>query len=119
MAKMTFAKARAIIFARLIAEGWTIQSGLKIPHATSPNKQMRLYFKTEAVYVNDDPGELQFQNCHSMWIDIRDYAENNADRFARFVRLLNSPHSPHCSSSQYEPNDGEILTPSIMDALEE
>ena len=83
--KLTFAQARAIIFARLATEGWTLQSGLKVPHATSPDKQTRLYFKTEAVYINDSLGVLQFQNCHSMWIDIREYAENNAEKFAALV----------------------------------
>jgi len=49
----TFDDARKDIFDLLKREGWKVVEGLKIPHATSPNGELRLWFKKQAVYFTE------------------------------------------------------------------
>jgi hypothetical protein len=68
----TFLRARLEYLQDLEANGWKVNKFLKVPHATSPDGKIRLWFKAQAVYVNDpgtDPSK--FENTHSTWIDIR------------------------------------------------
>jgi hypothetical protein len=48
--KKTFKQAREEIFAYLKSKGWTLKSHLKIPQAISPDKQIALWFKAQAVW---------------------------------------------------------------------
>lgn len=76
----TFAEARIALMNALRAAGWTVQSGLKVPHATSPGGgHVRLWFKPQAIYaaVGTD-----FGSAHSWSSDIRTL---NPERFAATV----------------------------------
>jgi hypothetical protein len=56
----TFAAARNAVLDKLQKDGWKLSDrSLKIPHATSPDGQVRLWFKSQAVYYT-------FGNAHSM-----------------------------------------------------
>ncbi len=48
--RRTFAQARADILDRLRQKQWTVKANLKIPHATSPDGDVRLWFKPQAVH---------------------------------------------------------------------
>lgn len=50
---MTFEKARQGIFAVLRNRGWSLKTDLKMPHATSPNGNIRLWFKPQAVHYTE------------------------------------------------------------------
>jgi hypothetical protein len=68
----TFRVARQRLLAGLEARGWRVARSLKVPHATSPDGATRLWFKTQAIYVND-PGTnpSAFSNTHSLVSDMR------------------------------------------------
>jgi len=69
-----FADVRDMLLDGLKQRGWTVVAGLKVPHATSADGQTRLWFKTQAVYMND-PGTdpRQFSSAHSLSMDMREY----------------------------------------------
>ena len=82
--KRTFAQAQAEIFDYLQSRHWTVQlrstrapwNPLKVPYATSPSGDLRLWFKPQAVwYTTTGPynvGGHIFANALSTWIsDIR------------------------------------------------
>jgi len=46
----TYAQAQRDILDNLAANGWTVSANLKVPHATSPNGRLRLWFKPQAVW---------------------------------------------------------------------
>ena len=46
----TYAQAQRDILDNLRANGWEMSAALKIPHATSPNGEFRLWFKPQAVW---------------------------------------------------------------------
>lgn len=50
----TYGQAQDAIFQYLKSQGWDLKLGLKIPQATSPNKELRLWFKAQAVYATED-----------------------------------------------------------------
>ena len=47
---MTFKSAKEGIMRELEARGWSLSRALKIPHATSPDKRLRLWFKAQSIY---------------------------------------------------------------------
>lgn len=63
----TYAQAQSDILTNLANNGWTVSPSLKIPHATSPNGRLRLWFKPQAVwYTKVKPGERsQFGGTHN------------------------------------------------------
>lgn len=72
MAK-TFADARSDLLAFLRGKGWTVkgESGfdrLKVPHATSPDRQFRLWFKPQAVHFTE--GEHSGGNARTISYDL-------------------------------------------------
>lgn len=50
--KMTYKQAQAAIMDKLDANGWTVKRGLKVPHATNYAGDIRLYFKSQSIYVD-------------------------------------------------------------------
>lgn len=71
LAKKTFQAARDEILAHLKSKGWKIKEGLKIPYATSPDGDFRLWFKTQAVYYTSG-NDHSFKGARSIHTDIRD-----------------------------------------------
>ena len=68
-----------MILAGLKDAGWTVVPSLNIPHATSPDKTTRLWFKTRSVYLNDlDTDPRDFAHTHSLSSDIREYPDTEA-----------------------------------------
>lgn len=64
-AATTFQAARSAILDDLQRRGWKVVSGLKIPHATSPHGQLRLWFKAQAVYFTEDLNARSDRNGHA------------------------------------------------------
>lgn len=71
----TYASARADILRALRADGWDVRENLKVPHATHPSGEFRLWFKTQAIYFTTGDrrrGAGSLSDAHSLWIgDIR------------------------------------------------
>lgn len=71
----TFPQARAEIFAALRDAGWSVKSDLKVPHATSPDGSLRLWFKAQAVHATEGDRH-NFGNARTFGgygLDIRQY----------------------------------------------
>jgi hypothetical protein len=49
----TYAKAKDDIMAYLDKKGWKVQKGLKVPHATSPDGDLRLWFKGQSIHTSE------------------------------------------------------------------
>lgn len=47
---MTFQQAHAKLLSDLQAKGWSVKTALKVPHATSPNGQVRFWFHPQSIY---------------------------------------------------------------------
>jgi len=73
--KPTFAEKRVELFAHLKKEGWKVVEHLKVPHATSPDGETRLWFKTQAVYMSRGNNHT-LNSARSIWADIRDLDAN-------------------------------------------
>lgn len=71
----TYAIARADILRALRADGWDVRENLKVPHATHPSGEFRLWFKTQAIYFTTGDrrrGCGSLSDALSLWIgDIR------------------------------------------------
>jgi hypothetical protein len=68
----TYAKAKNEILDALDNDGWKMSNrSLKVPHATSPSKRLRLWFKTQSVYVSGGVPPYTLGNASSMHIDVR------------------------------------------------
>lgn len=69
----TFPAARARILRELESMGWTVSAHLKIPHATSPDGLLRLWFKPQAVWlsVHDrySVGSHELKQAHTLDYD--------------------------------------------------
>ncbi len=50
MAQPTYKQVHAAIMGALLARGWSVNTTLKVPYATSPNGLYRLWFKAQAIY---------------------------------------------------------------------
>ena len=71
----TYAIARADVLRALRADGWDVRENLKVPHATHPSGEFRLWFKTQAIYYTTGDrrrGCGSLSDALSLWIgDIR------------------------------------------------
>lgn len=86
----TFDQARREILDALRAAGWSIKSDLKVPHATSPDGNLRLWFKAQAVHSTE--GERHAfgdARCFGGYgLDIRNY---DGPGFLTLVDALRGP----------------------------
>lgn len=57
----TYANARLRLLRELAADGWEIRPNLKVPWAVPPDQAFKIWFKAQAVYMNE----------HTLAIDIR------------------------------------------------
>lgn len=81
----TFKKAREEILAHLGQFGWDVKSfnmqtmkAMKVPHATSPDKSIRLWFHQQAVWVGDSAA-----SSRSLHMDIRLHSPEELVEMAR------------------------------------
>ena len=65
----TFQEAKRDVIALLKSRGWSVRDGLKVPHATSPDGAVRLWFKTQAVHRSH--GNASLGDARSVGYDIR------------------------------------------------
>jgi len=70
MKTITFKAARAAALDYLAAGGWTVKRGLKVPHATAPGGDVRLWFKPQAVYLSIGDRH-RLGDARSLHVDIR------------------------------------------------
>lgn len=101
----TYRQAQDDILDYLEDEGWSLRTGLKVPHATSPRSDFRVYFKKQAVYyvVDVSPGytqagNLPFQAARSMWVDIR---KTDGPAFLREVDKMIAIERKHLDEDRY------------------
>ncbi len=75
--KPMYARARQLLFQGLADAGWQLSGQLKVPHATSPDGTVRVWFRPQSVYlaVGDGRTAPTFGGARSMWIDIRALGE--------------------------------------------
>jgi hypothetical protein len=75
-AKKTFPQARKEIFDYLRRQGWEVKENIKVPWAKDPDKDVQIWFKSQAVYgVGGLDGGRQTANfgaARSLHTDIRD-----------------------------------------------
>lgn len=71
--KPTFQEAKSTLLAHLKGEGWKLSAeNLKIPHATTPDGKVRIWFKPQALWFSVvDSGPHNMQNARSVHTDIR------------------------------------------------
>lgn len=65
----TYAVAKNNVLDYLAQQGWEVKKDLKIPHATSPDWTVRLWFKSQAIYFSN--GKHDMSNASSLHSDIR------------------------------------------------
>jgi hypothetical protein len=82
--KPTFAQVRQVIFDHLVKERWKLAPNLKVPHATSPEGDVRLWFKAQAVYGNAN-GSTDMKDAHSWVSDLREFVDPK-----RFEAMVNN-----------------------------
>jgi hypothetical protein len=81
----TFKQAQVHLLGFFKEAGWTIKTGLKVPHVTSPNGKVRVWFKAQSLHGNDCGTEPKFGNTHSWVSDIRDREHDDINQFMRFI----------------------------------
>lgn len=81
MKRETYQSARIRLLAALAANGFTIRPGLKVPWAEPPDGSYRLWFRPQAVYLNE----------HSLWIDIRGMTLDELFEHIRIMTLGRLP----------------------------
>lgn len=85
----TFAIARADILSELDKNGWNLSPlNLKIPHATSPDGDLRLWFKTQAVYFTKSlERRHNFKNARTISYDL-DIRKVDPAKFVAWIQKL-------------------------------
>lgn len=72
--KPTFAEKRTELLDFLARNGWKLSDrNLKIPHATSPSGEVRLWFKPQAIYYSYGLTVTQFKEARSLAVDSREW----------------------------------------------
>jgi hypothetical protein len=66
----TYAKSHNEILDYLASRAWDVKKNLKVPHATSPDGRVRLWFKTQAVYFTNGTHH-ELGNARSLFADTR------------------------------------------------
>ena len=91
IAAPTFLDVRRRILDHLKKEGWKINEGLKVPYAVSPQRDVKLWFKTQSVQgvhgINVETDS--YESAHSWVSDIREYADPQ-----KFMELIEEWKKP-------------------------
>ena len=69
--RRTFKQAHSEILDYLRDQGWAVKAHLKIPHATDPWGELRLWFKKEAIYF-ECGSPFRFGDARSLHVDARE-----------------------------------------------
>lgn len=69
----TYQSAQAALMDHLEKQGWTVSKGLAVPHATSPDKERRLWFKAQAIWFTAGNNVNNFKGARSLHDDVRDF----------------------------------------------
>lgn len=69
-APRTFMQSHDEILDYLASRGWAVKKSLKVPHATSPDGRVRLWFKSQAVYFTNGTHH-ELGNARSIFVDTR------------------------------------------------
>lgn len=85
-APKTYAKAQAEILRALGSKGWSVSTGLKIPHATNQHNTVRLWFKPQAIYISYGSDVRDFHSARSLWSS--DYRFIETDKFVKDLERL-------------------------------
>lgn len=91
----TFEQVKSAILDHLRDSGWTVVSSLKIPHATNRDKTVRLWFKAQAVYIDQDSsgkGQFDFKNARS--VHIPDLRRESPESFLKHIENWTKTASP-------------------------
>lgn len=70
-ARPTFKAAKARLLDYLVKQGWTVQTNLKIPHATNPSGDLRLWFKGQSIHYSIGADLKNFRSARSTFVDVR------------------------------------------------
>jgi hypothetical protein len=87
----TYERAQADIIAAFKAAGWVVVANLKIPHATHPGGNLRLWFKARSIYYSVNGSVKDIGSAHSLFVlDLRtaDPVAFVAEILADMPRLL-------------------------------
>jgi len=80
----TFAEARTRLLDHLESKGWKLSSRtLKIPYATSPDGNKRLWFKTQAVYLSDSGDRHDFGDARTVSYNTNDLKNMSPEDYLR------------------------------------
>lgn len=94
--KFTYPEARSNIFKELTNHRWALSStSLKIPHATSPDGKIRLWFKPQAVWMStvEHHGQRHnYKDAHTISYDL-DIRKVDPTKFVRSAEDQFSPRS--------------------------
>ena len=71
MKRPTYSAARKALLAALAAEGWAVSASLKVPHATSPDGAVRLWFHAPALWMSHGASVRVHGSARSLWVDVR------------------------------------------------
>jgi hypothetical protein len=85
-APKTYAKAQQEILHLLGNQGWTLSGRLKIPHATSPDGEVRFWFKAQAIYMSKGNRVNDMHSARSIWA--KDYRFIPAQDFVRGLEAI-------------------------------
>lgn len=81
----TFREAKDGLWNHLAQSGWSMSGRLKVPHATSPDRVVRLWFKPQAIWYS--MGSHQRAE-HSLWVDVRTENPQEIERQAYAVATM-------------------------------
>ena len=112
----TYAIARADILRALRADGWDVRENLKVPHATHPSGEFRLWFKTQAIYFTTGDrrrGCGSLSDALSLWIgDIRTMPV--AEVLADIERARRQSVGPHRNPSHDDSTNGTVVEYAVL-----
>jgi hypothetical protein len=78
----TYKQAMEDLIEGLRGEGWKVSGPLKVRHATSPDKQIRVWFKAQSIYMTQGV-DHNFKNARSMHVP--NIKNMSVDDFLRYV----------------------------------
>ena len=87
----TYAQAQRDLLDNLRANGWTVSAPLKIPHATSPNGELRLWFKPQAVWFTRG-NRHNFKDARTISYDL-DIRARDPDAFRAYMERWSEQRS--------------------------